>query len=45
MKTNKMIKVLFLIKECRDKGKYDLALKIIDKYNIDKVKLEESYYD
>jgi|TARA_R110001599_G_scaffold125280_1_gene298138 hypothetical protein len=45
MKTNKMIRVLFLIKECRDKGKYDLALKIIDKYNIDKVKLEESYYD
>ena len=45
MKTNKMIRVLFLIKECRYKGKYDLALKIIDKYNIDKVKLEESYYD
>ena len=40
-----MIRVLFLIKECRDKSKYDLALKIIDKYNIDKVKLEESYYD
>ena len=40
-----MIRVLFLIKECRDKGKYDLALKIIDKYKIDKVKLEESYYD
>ena len=40
-----MIRVLFLIKECRDKGKYDLALKIIDKYNIDKVKLEESYYN
>ena len=45
MKTNKMIRVLFLIKECRDKGKYDLALKIIDKYKIDKVKLEESYYN
>ena len=45
MKKNKTIRVLFLIKECRDKGKYDLALKIIDKYNIDKVKLEESYYD
>ena len=40
-----MIRVLFLIKECRDKGKYDLALKIIDKYKIDKVKLEESYYN
>jgi hypothetical protein len=45
MKRNKMIRVLFLLKHCRDRGKYDLALKIIDKYNIDKVKLEESYYD
>ena len=40
-----MIRVLFLIKICRDRGKHDLALKLIKKYNIDKVKLEESYYD
>ena len=31
-----MISVLFLLKHCKDRGKYDLALKIIDKYNIDK---------
>jgi hypothetical protein len=45
MKRNKMIRVLFLIKLCRDRGKHDLALKLIKRYNIDKVKLEESYYD
>ena len=38
-------KVLNLIKRCRGKGKFGLAIKLIDKYNIDKEKLEEAYYD
>ena len=38
-------KLLSLIKKCREKGKYDLSMKLINKYNIDKVKLEEAYYD
>ena len=45
MKTNKMIRVLFLLKECRDRHKFTWYEKLINKYNIDKVKLEESYYD
>ena len=45
MKTNKMIRVLFLLKHCKDRGKYDLALKIIDKYKINKETLEEKHYD
>ena len=38
-------KLLNLIKKCRGKGKFGLAIKLVDKYNIDKEKLEESYYD
>ena len=38
-------KLLNLIKKCRGKGKFGLAIKLIDKYNIDKEKLEEAYYD
>ena len=38
-------KLLNLIKKCREQGKYDLSMKLINKYNIDKVKLEEAYYD
>ena len=38
-------KLLNLIKKCREKSKYNLALKLIKKYNIDKEKLEEAYYD
>ena len=44
-KTNFTFKLLNLIKKCREKSKYDLALKLIVKYNIDKEKLEEAYYD
>jgi len=43
MGQDKLIRVLFLIKRCRDKGKIGLALKLIDKYNITQV--SESYYD
>ncbi len=38
-------KLLNLIKKCRGKGKFGLAIKLIDKYKLDKVKLEEAYYD
>ena len=38
-------KLLNLIKKCREKGKFNLCAKLIKKYNIDKVKLEEAYYD
>ena len=43
MDQDKLIRVLFLIKRCRDKGKIGLALKLIDKYNITQV--SESYCD
>ena len=36
-------KLLNLIKKCREKG--NLYAKLIKKYNIDEVKLEEAYYD
>ena len=38
-------KLLSLIKKCREKSKYNLYNKLIKKYNIDKEKLEEAYYD
>ena len=44
-KTMFTFKLLNLIKKCRGKGKFGLAIKLIDKYKLDKVKLEETYYD
>jgi len=44
-KTMFTFKLLNLIKKCRGKGKFGLAIKLIDKYKLDKVKLEEAYYD
>jgi len=38
-------KLLSVIKKCREKGKHDLCVKLIKKYNIDKEKLEEAYYN
>jgi len=38
-------KLLSVIKKCREKGKHNLCAKLIKKYNIDKEKLEEAYYD
>ena len=38
-------KLLSLIKKCREKGKFNLYAKLIKKYNINKEKLQESYYD
>jgi hypothetical protein len=45
LKTKKTFQLLSILKKCREKGKYDLAIKLISKYKIDKTKLEESYYD
>ena len=44
-KTSFTFKLLNLLKKCREKGKYGLYDKLIKKYNIDKEKLEEAYYD
>ena len=38
-------KLLSLIKKCKKKGRFNLYAKLIKKYNIDEVKLEEAYYD
>jgi len=44
-KTGFTFKLLCLIKKCREKGKFNLALKLINKYKLDKKKLQENYYD
>jgi len=44
-KTKFTFKLLNLIKKCREKGKFQLAIKIIDKHKLDRRKLEEEYYD
>lgn len=44
-KINKFFRVMCIIKKCKEQGKYDLALKLISKYNINKKTLEEAYYD
>jgi hypothetical protein len=43
--TKKTFQLLSILKKCREKGKFGLAIKLISKYKIDKKKLEESYYD
>jgi len=44
-KTAFTFKLLNLIKKCRGKGKFQLAIKLADKYKLDKEKLGEAYYD
>ena len=44
-RTNKIFQLKNVIKKCREKGKFGLAMKIIDKYKIDRETLQESYYD
>jgi len=44
-KTEFTFKLLNLIKKCREKGKFELAIKLVNKYNLDKEKLEEAYYN
>ena len=43
--TDKIFQLKSIIKKCREKGKFELAMKLIDKYNINKETLQESYYD
>ena len=44
-RTDKIFQLKNVIKKCREKGKFGLAMKIIDKYKIDRETLKESYYD
>ena len=44
-RTDKIFQLKNVIKKCREKGKFELAMKIIDKYKINRETLQESYYD
>lgn len=44
-RTDKIFQLKSILKKCREKGKFELAMKLIDKYNIKKETLQESYYD
>ena len=44
-RTDKILQLKSILKKCREKGKFELAMKLIDKYNINKDTLQESYYD
>jgi len=44
-RTDKIFQLKSILKKCREKGKFELAMKLIDKYNINKATLQESYYD
>ena len=44
-RTDKIFQLKNVIKKCREKGKFGLAIKIIDKYKINKETLQESYYN
>ena len=42
---DKVFQLKSILKKCREKGKFELAMKLIDKYNINKETLQENYYD
>ena len=44
-RTDKIFQLKSILKKCREKGKFELAMKLIDKYKIDRETLQESYYD
>ena len=44
-RTDKIFQLKNVIKKCKEKGKFGLAMKLIDKYKIDTETLQESYYD
>ena len=44
-RTDKIFQLKSILMRCREKGKFELAMKLIDKYNINKTTLQESYYD
>jgi len=43
--TAKIFRILSIIQRCRQESKFNLYNHLIGKYNIDKEKLEEAYYD
>ena len=44
-RTDKIFQLKSILMKCREKGKFELAMKLIDKYKINKETLEEQYYD
>jgi len=44
-RTDKIFQLKSILMKCREKGKFELAIKLIDKYKIDKETLEEKYYN
>ena len=44
-RTDKIFQLKSILMKCREKGKFELAMKLIHKYKIDKETLKESYYD
>ena len=44
-RTDKIFQLKSILMKCREKGKFELAMKLIEKYKIDKETLEEKYYD
>ena len=44
-RTDKIFQLKSILMKCREKGKFELAMKLIDKYKIDKETLEKKYYD
>ena len=44
-RTDKIFQLKSILMKCKEKGKFELAMKLIDKYKIDKENLEEKYYD
>ena len=44
-RTDKIFQLKSILMRCREKGKFELAMKLIDKYKINKETLEEKYYD
>jgi len=44
-RTDKIFQLKSILMKCREKGKFELAMKLIDKYKIDKETLQEKYYD
>ena len=44
-RTDKIFQLKSILMKCREKGKFELAMKLIDKYKIDRETLQEKYYD
>ena len=44
-RTNKVYQLKSILQKCRERGKYDLALKLVNKYQINQETLTERNYD